>query len=542
MSRRAVSQYAEILRHDFAAFVHRTFRELNAAEDFLFNWHIEVLAAKLEAVRLGQIKRLIINIPPRQGKSIIGSVAFPAFVFGHKPSAKIISISYNQDLANDLASSCRSLMLSPFYQGLFETRLSDERRAIEDFETTEGGRRISTSMSGGITGRGAELIIIDDPIKADDAQSDARRATVNASFYNTIVSRLNSTRTGAIVIIMQRLHADDLVAYVTQRDPWEVVALPAIAVRNEVYDFVTPYGPRHIERRQGEALHPVREPLDRLLALRASMSEYVFSAQYQQDPQPPQGLIVKTEWLKFYGPAELPTGGTIVQSWDTANKDSTVNDYSVCTTWCYYERHFYLLDVYRERVDFPTLVSAVQTLTERYDADVVLIEDRASGTPLIQELRHKGVPVQEAPTSNDSKLTRLINQTSKFASGFVHLPKSQETPSWLETYILELTTFPNAPHDDQVDSTVYALAWDTDQLSSSFEKAMAWVKLEIARQSGDAAGGFGGEKMFRIRILKAGHFQLPTRSIDVSVGDIIEVAASELATFTRTMSAEILPD
>jgi predicted phage terminase large subunit-like protein len=539
VSKRVLSQYAEILRTDFTAFVHRTFRELNAAEEFLFSWHIEVLAAKLEAVRHGDIKRLIINIPPRQGKSIIGSVAFPAFLLGHKPSAKIISISYNQDLANDLASSCRSLMESPFYEAIFNTRVSEERRAIEDFQTTEGGRRISTSMSGGITGRGAELIIIDDPIKADDAQSDARRAAVNAAFYNTIVSRLNSTRTGAIVIIMQRLHADDLVSYVTQRDPWEVVALPVIAVRHEVYDITSPYGLRHIERREGEALHPVRQPLEKLLALRASMSEYVFSAQYQQDPQPPQGLIVKTDWLKFYGPAELPTGGTIVQSWDTASKDSTVNDFSVCTTWRYHERHFYLLDVYRERVDFPTLVSAVEMLADRHEADVVLIEDRASGTPLIQELRHKGVPVQEAPPSNDSKMTRLLNQTTKFASGFVHLPKSQDTPPWLDAYILELTTFPNAPHDDQVDSTVHALAWDTGLLNSSFENAIAWARAEAARGS---AVGTAGQKRFRIRILRAGQFQLQTRTIDVSVGDVIEVAESELGAFTRSMSAEIIPD
>ena len=540
MSKRALSQYAEILRTDFAAFVHRTFKELNAAEEFSFNWHIEVLAEKLEAVRHGQIKRLIINIPPRQGKSIIGSVAFPAFLFGHKPSAKIISISYNQDLANDLASSCRSLMLSPFYQAVFNTRLSDDRRAVEDFETTEGGRRISNSMSGGITGRGAELIIIDDPIKADDAQSDARRAAVNASFYNTIVSRLNSTKTGAIVIIMQRLHADDLVAYVTQRDPWDSVALPAIAERTEVYDLSTPFGLRHIERKKSEALHPAREPLEKLLALRASMSEYVFSAQYQQNPQPPQGLIVKSDWLKFYGPSELPAGGTIVQSWDTANKDSNANDFSVCTTWRYHERHFYLLDVYREHVDFPTLVSAVKMLATRFAADVVLIEDRVSGTPLIQELRHQGVPVQEAPPSNDSKLTRLINQTTKFASGFVHLPKSQDIPSWLDAYILELTTFPNAPHDDQVDSTVHALAWDTGQLNSSFENAIAWVRAEAARAGGIV--DLDDERPFRIRILRAGHFQLPKRSINVSVGDIIEVAENELATFMRSMSAEINPD
>ena len=229
-----------------------------------------------------------------------------------------------------------------------------------------------------------------------------------------------------------------------------------------------------------------------------------------------------------------------MQSWDTANKEGTINDYSVCTTWRYYDRHFYLLDVYRERVEFPKLEAAVKMLADRYEADVVLIEDDVSGTPLIQALRHQNIPVQKAPTSNDSKMTRLLNQTTKFASGFVHLPKSQDIPPWLDAYILELTTFPNAPHDDQVDSTVHALAWDTNQLNSSFDKAMEWARLATARDTG--AADWGNAKMFRIRILRAGQFQLRTRSLDVSVNDVIEVFEEELGAFLRTKSAEIIPD
>jgi predicted phage terminase large subunit-like protein len=475
LSDRALPVWLDILRNDFAAFTSRTFRELKAADNFSFNWHIEAVCSKLEAVRRGEIKRLIINLPPRQGKSIIGSVAFPAFVLGHNPKAEILCVSYGQDLADDFADSCRTLISSPFYQAAFKTRLSATRQKIDDYRTTEDGARRSTSLLGGITGRGADLIIIDDPIKADDAQSDARRTTANASFYNTLYSRLNHKETGAIVIIMQRLHMDDLVGYVTQRERWEVLALPAVAEEDERYEIITPYGLRSIVRREGEAMHPDRESLARLKELRASMSEYVFAAQYQQQPQPAAGFIVKTKWFKYYEPREIPDGGTLLQSWDTANKDTEGSDFSVCTTWRYVKRHFWLIDVFRDRMEFPELKRKVKELANLFRADVVLIEDRASGTQLIQELRHEGVAVRAAPIQDGSKMTRLNNQTAKFESGFVHLPRHAP---WLDSFVLELTTFPNARFDDQVDSAVHALAWDTEQLNSSFENAMGWLQLQ----------------------------------------------------------------
>lgn len=537
MTKHILAQYRDILRNDLAAFTHRAMKELNAAETIQFNWHLEVIADRLEKIRRHQITRLIINIPPRQGKSLIGSVAYPAFALGHDPAAKFLMISHNQDLANDFANGCRKLMQCPFYQALFETRLSEERQTLEDFETTAGGRRISTSVLGGITGRGADFIIIDDPIKADDAQSDARRETVNASFYNTIMSRLNNPKTGGIVIIAQRLHADDLIAYVGQRDEWDVLSMPAIAEEREIHTFKSPYGLRVIERQRGEALHPARQSAESLNALRAVMSDYVFSAQYQQDPQPPEGLVIKAKWIKTYTPAELPAGGTIVQSWDTAAKDGERSDYSVCTTWSYHERHFFLLHVYRDRIDFPTMEYMIVELATRYDADVVLIEDRVTGTPLIQRLRHRNIPVQESLTGNDSKLTRLINQSTKFASGFVHVPQAGADVPWLSSYLLELTSFPNGAHDDQVDSTVHALAWDNAQLNDSFDKAMEWLRLQMVR---DGMTSAANSKRFRVRILKASTFQLPTRTISAAAGEIIEVDESELATFTMSGGGEIV--
>ena len=204
--------------------IHRSFSQLNASTRFLSNWHIELFAAKLEDVRRGICKRLIINVPPRHLKSHATSIAFPAWLLGHDPSKRIMVVTYGQDFSDKLARDSRELMRSPFYQALFDTRPSSE--AISENETTSGGYRLSASIGGGMTGRGADIIIIDDPLKADDALSDARRRSVNDWYDNTLRSRLNSQEDGAIIIVMQRLHADDLVAHVKEHEPWATCRFP----------------------------------------------------------------------------------------------------------------------------------------------------------------------------------------------------------------------------------------------------------------------------------------------------------------------------
>ena len=191
------------------------------------------------------------------------SIAFPAWLLGHDPSKQILSVTYAQDFSDNLARKSRTLMTSPFYQALFDTRLSKGREAVSDFETTAGGSRFSTSVGGVLTGRGADIIIIDDPLKADDALSEARRRSVNEWFDNTLRSRLNSQEKGAIIIVMQRLHADDLVAHVQQHESWDVLSFPAIAEQDETYDFLTPYGRRRIHRKTGEILQPCSSIADR---------------------------------------------------------------------------------------------------------------------------------------------------------------------------------------------------------------------------------------------------------------------------------------
>lgn len=525
MSDRTLAHYAEILRNDFGAFVDRAFPEIKADEPFQFNWHIEVLAEKLEAVRAGKTTRLIINLPPRYLKSMVGSVAFPAFLLGHKPSTEVLCVSYGQDLAEDFSRSCLSIMRSSFYQAIFKTRLAPDRQAIEEFKTTAGGCRRSTSVSGGLTGRGADIIIIDDPIKADDSQSDARRASVNASFYNSIYSRLNNKTTGAIVIIMQRLHADDLVAYVQEREQWEVVKFPAIAEHDEVYDVRTPYGHRRIARPAGEALHPARESLASLEEIR-SRNEYVFAAQYQQDPQPVAGLIVRREWLHFYSEKNKPDKfDQIVQSWDTANKATELSNFSVCTTWGTKDRRLYLLDVLRKKMEFPELKKTVRDIASLWRADVVLVEDKASGTQLIQDLRAENFSiVQPAPPLDGDKEIRLRAQTAKIEGGFALFP---EAAPWLDAYLFELTTFPNSKNDDQVDSTVQALAWSTQQTTMP-----GWGWLQYAREQLAERSGIATERsrMIQVKVpLGSSHWNLITgRSVAIPPDRIIEVTHEEL--------------
>src|SRR6266516_711253 len=218
--------------------------------------------------------------------------------------------------------------------------------------------------------------------------------------------------------------------------------------------------PRRIHRKTGEILQPARLSPTGLEAQRRGMTEYNFVAQYQQDPQPPTGIIVKREWLKSYEPGDLPKQfDQIFQSWDTANKDTELSNFSVCTTWGLKDRRLFLLDVYRHKLDFPALKRAVRELAALHRAKIVLIEDKASGSSLSQELRAEHFSlVQAAPAMDGDKVMRLRAQTAKIEEGFVLFPKQAH---WLEAYIRELISFPNSKYDDQVDSTVFALAWVT---------------------------------------------------------------------------------
>ena len=455
-----IEDYRVLLRHDFAAFIHRCFLMLNPQTPYLHNWHIDLIAAKLEQCRRGMIRRLIINIPPRHLKSICASIAFVAWLLGHDPSKRIIAASYGQDLANNLALLCRNVMTSAWYAQLFPgTRLVRPNMAVDEFWTTAQGFRMATSVGGMLTGRGADYLILDDPSKPDEALSDALRKTVNDWYDHSLFSRLDNKETGCIVLIMQRLHLDDLVGHVLQKEGWEVVSFPAIAEVDEVHTIDSIFGTTVVTRRAGEALHPARESLETLKTIEATIGPYNFPSQYQQSPVPFGGAMVKTQWLRYYQPHERPPQfDQIIESWDTAAKAAQLNDYSVCTTWGLKDQKIYLLDVLRRRLNYPDLKRAVIDRYQLHRPNVILVEDKSSGTQLIQELIQAGMyQVKGIKPSTDKKM-RMNAQTAAIENGFVHLP---ERAPWLADYLHELTSFPFAKYDDQVDSTSQALEWIT---------------------------------------------------------------------------------
>ena len=387
----------------------------------------------------------------------MASIAFPAWCLGHDPSAQILCVSYAGELADKLARDYRLIMMSRWYQRIFPTRLAPHRQAVQEFLTTRQGYRLATSNGGVLTGRGADIILIDDPLKPEEALSDTQRRAANEWFSHTLYSRLNDKRNGAIVIIMQRLHEDDLVGHVLAQEPWEIVRFPAIAEEHEVHRIETILGPQAFTRRRGEALHAAREPLDTLARIRHTIGEYNFAGQYQQCPAPLGGGLVKEQWFKRYGENDRPeTFDRIVQSWDTANKATELSDFSVCTTWGIKGKNLYLLSVLRKRLEYPALKRAVREQQSLFDADVVLIEDKASGTQLIQELITEGFHRVTRYQPDCDKIMRLNAQTGLIENGFVYIPQKA---SWLAEYLHELTVFPKGKHDDQVDSTAQFLDW-----------------------------------------------------------------------------------
>jgi predicted phage terminase large subunit-like protein len=477
------NEYHAFLRQDFCAFIERCFYALNPMTDLLWNWHLDVIAAALEACRRGETTRVIINVPPRSLKSLCANT-FVAFLLGQDPSAQVICASYNQDLANRHALDSRTILMSRFYQDLFpRTRLSPYRQSVHDFMTTQQGCRLSTSVGGVLTGRGADYIIIDDPLKPDEALSDTQRTSVNNWFDHTLYTRLNDKKTGRIIIIMQRLHEDDLVGHVLGLgEPWTVIRFPAVADQDEIHTIRTPYGIRRFHRRAGEPLHPEREPLEVLNHTREVLGQYNFSGQYQQDPAPLGGGMVKAAWFKTYTPEELPsTFEQVFQSWDTANKPAELNDFSVCTTWGVKEKGLYLIHVYRKRLGYPELKRAVREQAAAFNASTILIEDRASGTQLIQDLVNDGVHAITGCEPTTDKLTRMNTVTSTIENGFVHIP---EKAPWLGEFLHELTTFPKGKYSDQVDSTSQALDWFRQQSTPMYAVSEALKQYDADRIKG----------------------------------------------------------
>jgi predicted phage terminase large subunit-like protein len=446
--------YEALLRNHFGAFLEKSFGTLSPGDKYVWSWHIDAIAWHLERVRRGEIKRLIINMPPRSLKSLTASVAWPAFLLGRDPSQRIICVSYSGELARKFSNDFRALINAPFYKSLFPwTRVGRFKDSEVETEFTGRGYRLATSVGGTLTGRGGNIIIIDDPLKPDDALSETKRSAANQWFTNTLLSRLDDKRTGAIVVVMQRVHMDDLTGFLLdQSDEWVVLSLPAVAD----YDQVVPISDGGVYRRKlGEALSPGREPLNVLDNIKLQIGSDVFSAQYQQSPVPPGGAMIKRHWIRRY--SELPPPSErwyILQSWDTASKGGPDNDYSVCTTWIVSRKKlWHLIDVWRQRVDYPTLKANVQQLAKMHGARRVLVEDTGAGTSLVQELKSRVSGIIAVKPEGD-KASRMAVASAKFEAGQALLP---ERATWLPDLEAELFAFPGSRHDDQCDSISQAL-------------------------------------------------------------------------------------
>jgi predicted phage terminase large subunit-like protein len=437
------------MRCDFGTFTAKVFATVSPGDHYQHNWHIDAICHALMQTYHGQSRRLIITQPPRSLKSICGSVAFVAWSIGHDPTKRFACVSYSHELAASFARQFRTVVMSDWYRALFPiVQFSKDTEA--ECVTTRGGGRFAVPVGGSFTGRGADVIIIDDPMKADDAQSEKARRAVNEWYATTLLSRLDDKQKGAIILVAQRLHEDDLAGRLLKEDGWEHLDLPAIAQEDEEI----PIAPGAIHRRsKGEALHPERESLALLEEIRRAMGPLTFSAQYLQRPVPIEGNLIKRAWIKWYESAPPRAVGTqVVQSWDVASTTGESRDWSVCTTWLTFKRNYYLLDVWRGRLEFPQLRHKLVALAREHSPNRILIEQAGPGLHLIQELRANPVsrvPVPIGIKPIGDKLVRMEAQCARFEAGQVFLPK--EAP-WLSEFLHEILAFPNARNDDQIDS------------------------------------------------------------------------------------------
>lgn len=463
-----------ILRKDFKSFVRKVFSEVAGDSEYLDSWHIDLICSEIMDMIDSRNNRLIVNIPPRYLKSIICSVALPAYLLGVNPKAVIMSVAYNDELSSKLAYDCKKVMESSWYKELFpKTRLSKNRSSTMDFVTSQGGGRYATSVNGTITGRGANWIIIDDPIKPQDAFSETVRTKTNDWYGHTLSSRLNDRKNGKIILVMQRLHEDDLTGYLLQQEGcgFKHLKIQAIAEKDESWHIKRPFGKgKTINRKKGEALHPEREDIKKLLQLKNEMGTMTFAGQYQQDPMPLEGNIIKSEWFQFYNKSkliEMIKAGHIkiahvIQSWDTAQCTGKNNDYSVCMTLLKdTDGFYYLLDVYRVKIEFTKLVKEAVRLERdfcnQYKHSVkMLIEHGGSGIQLIQALKEDyKIRAQEVNPKGD-KESRLLNVANLVENGKCKFPDNN--PHWWQAFEKELLTFPNGKHDDQCDALSQALS------------------------------------------------------------------------------------
>jgi predicted phage terminase large subunit-like protein len=449
-----------ILRDDLYSFMQRSFHTLNPGVEYLENEHMEAMCHALMQVYEGETNRLIITLPPRMGKSLCVSIAFVAWVLGHLPQERILVGSYAQALAASLSNDTRRVMKEEFYRNTFPHTCIDPNKDTEMlFQTTKNGGRMAVTVGGSVTGMGGNYLIIDDAMKATEFPSEHELDDTGSWFNGTFFSRLNDKINGKIIVVMQRIHEDDLVGRLLEAGGWTHLNLPAIAPEKASIELGNG---RVWHRNPGDVLHPAREPLEVLERTRQTVGSYIFSAQYLQNPVPQGGGIVPWEWFKTYEeePDTVP-GELIVQSWDTATTTHDTSSFSVCTTWVYQNGNSYLLDVYRNKLNYPDLRRHVEQHAHEWRADLLIIEQHSGSLPLIQSLVEETNLHFTGLKPEKSKADRMLTVTPAIEAGRVKIPAEAE---WLAEFRHELMAFPKGKHDDQVDSLSQYLIWERERL------------------------------------------------------------------------------
>jgi len=306
-----------LLRTELRFFIRKVFTTVSPGETYLHNWHVDAIAHQLMRVRSGESRRLLINQPPRSLKSICVSVAYVAWLLGHDPTRHVIVASYSGDFAAELHRQFRMVIASEWYAAVFPNLHLAKETGLE-LVTSQGGSRYATSVGGTLTGRGADLIIVDDPLNANEIHSETARKRVIDWYGGALVSRLNDKQTGSIIAVMQRLHEDDLAGHLLRQGGWNHLNMPAIALEEETIELGR--GGTHV-RRSGDILHPERESREALEAIKAEVGSLLFSAQYQQQPVPVEGNLIRRSWFPAYDALPAgPAGTRIVQSWDIVQR------------------------------------------------------------------------------------------------------------------------------------------------------------------------------------------------------------------------------
>ena len=421
--------------------------------NFIDGAHHEEMAEAFERVANGEVKRIIINMPPRHTKSEFASYLLPAWFLGKYPEKKVIQTSHTAELAVGFGRKVRNLVDSDIYKSIFPgVGLQADSKAAGRWATNKGGDYFAIGVGGAVTGKGADILIIDDPHSEQEAALAESNPDVYDKTYEWYTSgpRQRLQPGGAIIIVMTRWSKKDLTGQVLKSamqrngEEWEIINFPAIL-------------------EDDEPLWPAFWKLEELLALKNELPNAKWQAQYMQAPTSDVSAIVKREWWNIWELEDPPMCDFVIQSWDTAFTKNTRSDYSACTTWGVFYRnndkgvtvpHIILLNSFKQRMEFPELKQKAMEHYKEWEPDALIVEAKASGAPLVFELRSMGIPVQEyVPSRGNDKIARLNAVADIFASGRVWVPQT----AWAEELIEEVASFPSGDHDDLVDSMTQAL-------------------------------------------------------------------------------------